>query len=79
MQATSIRLDEDTLARLDSLAGTLNCSRAELIKEALNTYLEHDAWVRAEVQKGLDDLRAGRVVSQAELDQRVRDMGIRLD
>ena len=34
MQATSIRLDEDTLARLDSLAGALNCSRALIIKEA---------------------------------------------
>lgn len=79
MQATSIRLDEDTLARLDSLAGTLNCSRAELIKEALNTYLEHDAWVRAEVQKGLDDLRAGRVVSHREMKERLRRLGAHVD
>lgn len=79
MQATSIRLDEDTLARLDSLAGSLNCSRAVVIKEAVEKYLEYDAWVRAEVQKGLDAVQAGQTIPHEEMKTRLRRLGAHVD
>ena len=36
------------------------------------------AWLAAEVQKGLDDLTAGRVVSQEEVERRLREKGFRV-
>jgi len=76
MQATSIRLDDDTLLRLDALAEYRNCSRAALIKEAVDKYLEYDAWFRAEVQKGIDAADRGEVVTQEQMDADMREMGL---
>lgn len=36
------------------------------------------AWQAAEVQKGLDDLKAGRVTSQEEVERRLREKGFRV-
>lgn len=79
MQATSVRLDEDTLARLDCLAESMSCPRAFIIKEAVGKYLEHDAWVKAEVQKGIDDLQAGRIISHEDMKVRLRRLGAHVD
>ncbi len=79
MLATSIRLDDDTLARLDSLAEYRNCSRASLIKEAVDKYLEYDAWFLAEVQKGLDEANAGKLVSHENVKEGLRARGLDVD
>ncbi len=81
MQAkpTTIQLSEEILAAIDGMAQTLGQSRDWVIEDALNRYLEYETWFRAEVQKGLDDLEAGREVSTEELKDRLRQAGARLD
>ena len=79
MQSTSIRLDEDTLLRLDSLAEIMHCSRAALIKEAVDKYLEYDAWFRAEVQKGIDEADRGELISHNDVKARLREAGLDVD
>ncbi len=36
------------------------------------------AWRAVDVQKGLDDLNAGRVISQEDVERRLRDKGFRV-
>lgn len=76
---TTIRLDQDTLARLDEVAAATDSTRAAVIKEAVAQYLEYDAWFRAKVRQGLDAARAGQVVSHEEAKQRMRALGIHVD
>lgn len=41
--------------------------------------MEYETWVETRIQRGLEDVQAGRVISQEELDRRVRSLGIRVD
>ena len=80
MQTTiSTRFDADTLTRLDEAAAAVDRSRSALIKEAVNRYLDYLAWYGEEVRKGLDDAAAGRVKSHAQVKDRVRGLGFRVD
>ena len=80
MQMTiSTRFDADTLTRLDEVAAVMERPRSALIKEAVTRYLDYLAWYGGEVQKGMDDVAAGRVKSHAEVKDRVRGLGFRVD
>jgi Predicted transcriptional regulator len=72
----STRFDPDTLARLNEIAAKQNRSRSEIIKEAVGGYLDSMAWFEREVQKGLDDIKAGRVVSHEEVVESIRRLGL---
>jgi predicted transcriptional regulator len=78
-QTTTVRLPEETLAQLDELAKGLGRPRSWVIKEAVNRYLEYEVWFRQEVQKGLDAIEAGNVVSHEEAKERIRRLGIHVD
>ena len=78
-QTISMRFDDDTLARLDELAGNMERPRSALIKEAVAHYLDYVTQFSAEVQKGLDDVEAGRVISHEEMKSRIRTLGIHVD
>lgn len=79
MKPTSVRIDEPTLQGIDSIAQSLGRSRAWVIQDALNKYLEYEAWFRAEVRLGLDEAETGRVVSHEEVRNRIKGLGIDLD
>ncbi|MCL1927024.1 MAG: ribbon-helix-helix domain-containing protein [Syntrophorhabdaceae bacterium] len=80
MQMTiSTRFDEDTLTRLDETSAAMKRPRSALIKEAVTRYLDYLAWYEVEIQKGVDDLAAGRVKSHAEVKDRVRELGFHVD
>ena len=80
MQTTvSTRFDQDTLTRLDEAATAMERSRSVLIKEAVSRYLDYLSWYGGEVQKGLDDVEAGRLRSNAEVKDRVRAMGLHVE
>ncbi len=78
-QITTVRFPQDTLAQLDELAKGLGRPRSWVIKEAVDKYLEYEVWFRQEVRKGLDDIKAGRVVSHGEVVASIRKLGIDLD
>lgn len=73
--ATTVRFDPETRAQLDKMAEQIDRPRAWIIKEAVAQYLEREAWYLAEVQKGIDDLEAGREISHEEMGTRLRAKG----
>jgi len=63
----SFRAVAETIEELDSLAAAQDRPRSYLINEAIANYIELYAYQDALVRKGLEDLRAGRVVSHEEV------------
>ena len=76
MRTLTISLDKQRLANLDALAERQNRSLEEVALEALDKYLDEDAWFRAEVQKGLDAAERGEWVTQEEMDAEMARLGI---
>jgi predicted transcriptional regulator len=68
----SFRAEAETIDELDSLAAAQDRSRSYLINEAISNYIELHAYQDALVRKGLDDMRAGRTFSHAEVAKRLR-------
>lgn len=78
MSLTQVSIDAATLARLDATAAANAASREEALKEAIDNYCEYDRWFRRQVDKGLEDIREGRVLSSKEVDQRAELRRVRL-
>lgn len=58
-QTVSIRLDDDVLARLDTLAHASERSRAWLMAQAVSQFVEHEAWQIEAIEHSLASLRGG--------------------
>jgi predicted transcriptional regulator len=50
----TVRLDDDTRARVDRLATQLDRNRSWVIEEAIRTYLDQQAWLADEIRFGAD-------------------------
>ena len=75
----TVRLDPETRAQLEKITELREKPRAWIIKEAVAQYLEREAWYLAEVQKGIDDMEAGRVISHEEMGARLKAKGFNTD
>jgi len=73
--ATTVRFDPETREQLDKIAERMDRPRAWIIKEAVAQYLERETWYLAEVQKGIDDTKAGREISHDEMAARLKTKG----
>jgi len=71
----SFRADAEKIDTLDSLAAAQDRPRSYLINEAITNYIELHAYQDALVQKGLEEMRKGRVVSHAEVVKRLKKTG----
>ena len=78
-QAISTRFAADTLARVDELAQSRNCTRSEIIKEAVDDYLEEQIWFAQKVEQGLTEMRKGRVVSHVKVKEEIAKLGYSVD
>lgn len=78
-QTVTTRFDLDTLSRLNEVSQMQQRPRSDIIKEAVQGYLEAMIWLETEVKKGLDDLDAGRTVSHDDLKEEFRELGINVD
>jgi predicted transcriptional regulator len=72
---TTVRFDPEIREQLDKMAERMDRPRAWVIKEAVAQYLERETWYLAEVQKGIDDMEAGRVISRDEVAARLKAKG----
>ena len=70
--ATTVRFDLEIREQLDKMAEQMDRPRAWIIKEAVAQYLERETWYLAEVQKGIDDMEAGREISHDEMAARLK-------
>lgn len=71
----TVRFDPEIRKQLDKMAEQMDRPRAWIIREAVAQYLERETWYLAEVQKGLDDAEAGRVIRHEEMGARLRVKG----
>jgi predicted transcriptional regulator len=58
-KVTSIRIDDDVVAKLDQLAVATDRPKTWLIDQALRRYVEEEAWQVQAIQEALDDYRSG--------------------
>lgn len=66
--AFTIRLDDETLAKLDALAAETDRSRNWLAAKAIENYIELNAWQIEQIKAGLAEADRGEFVSEADLD-----------
>jgi predicted transcriptional regulator len=71
----SFRADAEKIAALDSLAAAQDRPRSYLINEAINNYLELQAYHDALVRKGLEAMRKGEIISHEEVVKELRKSG----
>ena len=78
-QVTSVRFDKNTLDLLDGIAKNQDRPRSWVIKEAVAQYLDYETWFADQVQKGIEAVKNGEVVSHAEAKVRIRALGVEID
>jgi predicted transcriptional regulator len=66
--AFTVRVDDETLAALDKLAARTERPRNWLVKEALKTYLDIQAWQVAKIEAGIAAADRGEFAADEDLD-----------
>ena len=67
----SFRLDEEKIEALDGLAESADRDRSYLLNEAVNNYLELQAYHASLIKEGLKAAREGRTIEPAEVRARI--------
>jgi len=76
MKATTVRLDEGMIGRVDHLAGELSRSRSWVIKQAIERFLEYEEWFVHEVKDGLKEVERGEIATDDEVANRFQKWGV---
>lgn len=58
----TIRTDKRTVSAIDALANAMDRSRNYVVNQAIEQYLDANAWQVERIKEGLADARAGRVL-----------------
>ncbi|OAI24308.1 hypothetical protein A1351_18115 [Methylosinus sp. R-45379] len=67
MTAFTVRVTDATAAKLEKLAKKLDRSRSFVAAQAIEDFVEREAWRLAEIDAGLADAERGDFASEAEL------------
>ena len=67
MKATTIRIDDKILGRLDGLANSLSRTRSWVINQAIERFLDYEEWFVQEVQEGLIEVERGEIATDSEV------------
>ncbi len=67
LKATSVRLDDETLARVGQMAEAMDRPRAWLMAEAIKQYVAREEWFIREVEKGVKAADEGRLIDHADV------------
>ena len=67
MRATTIRMEDTVLDRVDSMAKSVNRSRTWLINQAVEQFLSYEEWFVQEVQAGVNEVANGELASQGKV------------
>ena len=63
-ETVTVRLSPETKARLERLAGQTRRTKSFLAGEAIADYVERELKIVEAIQRGLEDVNAGRTVPQ---------------
>ncbi|MBL1258064.1 MULTISPECIES: CopG family ribbon-helix-helix protein [unclassified Methylocystis] len=67
--AFTVRVPDATAAKLDKLAEKLDRPRSFVAAQAIEDFVEREAWQLAEIEAGLADAERGDFATSAELAQ----------
>ncbi len=67
LKATSVRLDDETLARIGQMAEAMDRPRAWLMAEAIKQYVAREEWFIQEVEKGVKAADEGRLIDHPDI------------
>lgn len=76
MKPTTVRIDEDMLGRLDSLAKNQDRPRSYLINQALKRFIEYEEWFVKEVKDGLKEVENGKIATDNEVNAAFQKWGV---
>lgn len=76
MKATTVRIDDDTLGRVDQLASELSRSRSWVINQAIERFLSYEEWFVQEVKDGLKEAERGEIATDDDVAARFRKWGV---
>jgi len=79
MRATTIRMEDTVLDRVDSMAKSVNRSRTWLINQAVEQFLSYEEWFVQEVQDGVNEAANGELASQEKVEQRFAKWDVNAD
>ena len=66
-ETLTVRLDGEMRDRLDVIAESLDRDRSYVVNQALEAYVELYSWQVAHIRKGLEEAKAGKFASPAEV------------
>jgi predicted transcriptional regulator len=66
-----ISLEPDLEARLSQIASEAGKAANQVVEELVANYVDHDAWFKQEVNKGILSLDAGKSVSHPGVRRRI--------
>jgi len=76
-EQVSFKLETNTKRRLEALAAATRRTKTFVLEEALNHYLDLNEWQIKSIEEGLEDARAGRIITHetlvAKWERRVED------
>jgi len=79
-KTTTIRMDPRTLKRVDGIARAMSRSRAWVISQAIERYLDYEEWFVGAVKRGLKEAETGEVVEHEAVVRRwERKRGAKVD
>jgi predicted transcriptional regulator len=70
-KTTTVRMESRTLKRIDGLAHALSRSRAWVINQAVERFLDYEEWFVGEVKHALKQVEAGEVLEHSEVVKRL--------
>ena len=76
-EQVSFKLETNTKRRLEALAAATRRTKTFVLEEAINHYLDLNEWQIKSNEEGLEDARAGRIITHetlvAKWERRVED------
>ena len=67
MKATTVRMADNLLQRVDGIAESLNRPRSWIINQALERFVNYEEWYVQEVKDGLAEVDRGEVATDKEV------------
>ena len=67
MSAFTVRLPDETVAKLDQLAEKVDRSRSYVAAQAIEDYVAREEWQLAEIEAGPDEADRGEFASEKDL------------
>ena len=79
MSTVTARLSEETALKLNQLAQTTKRSKSFLVAQALEYFLEEQAWQVAQIRESLAQADAGKFASKSEVQAAFAKWGVTVE